>query len=127
MATLQVKTESELEHNESLWLKALQDQDDAAVSEILHDEFTSTSSRSSDVVDKREYLASIPQLYIRECQLQDVPVHCIENVGIVKARLICDSTAGDREIYDDLFITDVWMKSGNAWKVVTRHASSVPD
>lgn len=57
MATLQVKTESELEHNESLWLKALQDQDDAAVSEILHDEFTSTSSRSSDVVDKREYLA----------------------------------------------------------------------
>ena len=57
MATLQVNTESELEYNESLWLKALQDQDDAAVSEILHDEFTSTSARSSDVVDKREYLA----------------------------------------------------------------------
>lgn len=107
IATLQVNIESELEHNESLWLNALRDQDDEAVSEILHDEFTSTSARSSDVLDKREYLASIPQLHIRQCQLRDVSVHCIENVGIVKARLICDSTAGDREIHDDLLITRV--------------------
>ncbi len=92
----------------------------------LHDEFTSTSARSSDVVDKREYLASIPRLEIRECQLRDVSVRSIENVGIVKARLICESTAADLDIHDDLLITDVWIKAGNLWKVVTRHASCRP-
>lgn len=128
MIALLADIQFEVKDKEEQWLKALQAQDAGAVSELLHDEFTSTSARSTgEVLRKREYIATVPQLKVCEYQLKNVSVYNVGSVVVVKARLICDSKFGNLDLHDDLLITDVWLKIDDRWMAITRHASRTPN
>ncbi len=118
----------QVEHREREWLRALERQDATAVSQLLHDEFTSTSARSSgEVIGKHEYVSAVRDLTLCRYELRDIVTRQVGDIAVFKARLICDSTFAQSEIHDDLLVTDVWVKERNRWLVLTRHASPVPN
>ena len=121
--TLELGTE--IEECERAWLVALERQDLSALNVLLHPEFTSTSARSEgELLRKAQYISASSRLKVCNHQIRDIQVFTIENVAIAKARLICSSKFRDQNIHDDLLITDVWLRVGHGWQVVTRHASN---
>lgn len=118
---------AEAEAHEKEWLDALQVHDSAALSNLLHEEFTSTSARyAGEILRKRNYIEEALRMKICNYQIRNVTVYEVELVVVVKARLTCNSKFNDQEIHDDLLITDVWLRNGNAWSALTRHASRLP-
>lgn len=122
---LQAGIEMEIEQHEVAWLAALKDQNSRRLAILLHDEFTSTSARSSgEVLRKPEYLSAALQMRICDYELWNVKIYPIDDLAVVKARLICHSEFWNRSIHDDLLITDVWLRTTDGWKAVTRHSSN---
>jgi hypothetical protein len=118
---------SELVQQERSWVIALQKHDSAALSRLLHDEFSSTSARSTgEILRKREYIEAALRMTICNYEIRDVTVYEVAQTAVVKARLICNSNFNGHDIHDDLLITDVWLRSGENWSAVTRHASQIP-
>lgn len=116
----------DLERHEREWLRALQERDFAVLREILHDEFTSTSARSSgEVLHKQDYLSAAEDVRLCDHEMTDLQICPLDGVVVVKGRLKCHSKFQDRDIHDDLLITDVWICDMNRWKALTRHASHV--
>ncbi len=126
MSTLASDIRVQLERCELSWVQALQKQDAVELNRLLHDEFTSTPARSKgEVVRKREYIASASEVQVCDYELRDSTVSQSDNVAVFKARLICHSKFGGRHLDDDLLITDVWVRVGDAWLALTRHASHI--
>jgi hypothetical protein len=112
---------------EELWLEALKQQNLTVLDELLHEQFTSTSARSiGEVIRKKEYLAAATQLQVCDYDIADQVISAIEDVAVVKQRLSCHSKYQELDIHDDLLVTDVWVKSGDRWVAITRHASHLP-
>lgn len=52
---------------------------------ILHDEFTSTSARSSgEILSKQDYIAAASELQVCDHELQNLQVWPVDHVAVVK-------------------------------------------
>ena len=107
------------------WMDAWKRRDAAALDGFLAEEFTLTSALSTgDLIDKTQWIDLALRAY--ECESFGFPrilVRAYGDVAVVNALYRQKATANGQDWSGDFLITDVWVKRGGRWQVVTRHSS----
>jgi ketosteroid isomerase-like protein len=120
--------EQEFMRLEQSWVDAIAEHDQAAVRNLLADEFTLTSAFSSgDLINKDQFVKNfMSAISGMSATFQDFLAHVYGDVAVVKFRSNSKYTFNGEDRSGDYLITDVWVKRGGRWQVVTRHATLLP-
>ena len=109
---------------ETQWMTAWKHKDVATVRKILSDDFTLTSSLSSgSLVDKEGWIAKLAVYDCKAFRFDKIQVRVYDNTAVVNSWFHQDATANGKDWSGNFLITDIWVKKGEYWQVVARHAS----
>jgi len=109
---------------ETQWMTAWKHKDVATVRKILSDDFTLTSSLSSGgLVDKEGWIAKLAIYDCKAFRFDKIQVRVYDNTAVVNSWFHQDATANGKDWSGNFLITDIWVKKGEYWQVVARHAS----
>jgi len=109
---------------ETQWMTAWKNKDVATVRKILSDDFTLTSSLSSGgLVDKEGWIAKLAIYDCKSFRFDKLQVRVYDNTAVVNSWFHQDATANGKDWSGNFLITDIWVKKGEYWQVVARHAS----
>jgi len=109
---------------ETQWMTAWKNKDVATVRKILSDDFTLTSSLSSGgLVDKEGWIAKLAVYDCKAFRFDKIQVRVYDNTAVVNSWFHQDATANVKDWSGNFLITDIWVKKGEYWQVVARHAS----
>jgi len=109
---------------ETQWMTAWKNKDVATVRKILSDDFTLTSSLSSGgLVDKEGWIAKLAIYDCKAFRFDKIQVRVYDNTAVVNSWFHQDATANGKDWSGNFLITDIWVKKGEYWQVVARHAS----
>ena len=115
---------TELQHLERQWMRAVQQQDTAFLEQLLDNQFVCTAwSSGGELTQREEYLAGVN---VAEFGCFDVAVDHVQTIGdtaVVRCRLQCECMLGEQRWNATFLVTDVWVRSEQSWKAVSRHAS----
>jgi ketosteroid isomerase-like protein len=107
------------------WLAALQEHNLRALEKVLADDFTLTPWASSgEIISKQEYLEDAKRIHISSAEVRSCRTQIYGDTAIVKCHLTWTAEYSGLTWAADFLITDVWLKSDNAWRAVTRHVST---
>lgn len=107
------------------WLAALQQHDLSALERVLADDFTLTPWASAgEIISKHEYLEDAKLVHISSAEVTNCRTQIYGDTAIVKCHLKWMAEYGGLTWAADFLITDVWLKSENHWRAVTRHVST---
>jgi ketosteroid isomerase-like protein len=117
--------ESDFMKLEQSWVDAIAKHDEAAIRNLLADEFTLTSAFSTgDLINKDQFIKNFMHAISgMSATFQDFLVRTYGDVAVVKFRSNSNYTFNGEDRSGDYLITDVWVKRGGRWQVVTRHAT----
>jgi ketosteroid isomerase-like protein len=117
--------EQELVKLENEWARAWQQPDPAALESILADDFTLTSSRSKgEITNKRQYIDTTLKLVRGESySFEKMTVRIYGDTAVINAQFQQTATFAGQDWSGEFLLTDVWVKRGERWRVVARHAS----
>jgi ketosteroid isomerase-like protein len=109
---------------ERRWMGAVQTRDREALQNILDDGFVCTSwSSRGELTSRQEYLTSVDSA---EFGCFTVSVDYVQDLGdtaVVRSHLQCDCMLDKQCWHASFLVTDVWLRRGDAWKAISRHAS----
>ncbi len=105
------------------WMQAWIRRDRSALENILGDGFTLTSVTTDDLVDRDGWLAALDRVIGTEFRYETFHVQLYEGAAIVKSRASQKAQIDGKPWEGEFLLTDVWVRFGGRWKVVTRHAS----
>lgn len=108
------------------WMDAWKRQDRDRLSELLAPEFTLTSARSDQLVDRDAWLGLLDQVRNEAFEYSDFVVHVFGDAAVVKSRLDQVASVDGRPWNATFMLTDVWIRRDGRWQVVARHSSSPP-
>lgn len=109
---------------ENKWMTAWKNKDEKVCREIIADDFTLTSSLSTGgLITKEEWLAALSVFHCKSFQFDEIKVRIYGNTAIVNSWYHQEAVANGRDWNGNFLITDVWVKNGQHWQVVSRHAS----
>jgi len=109
---------------ETQWMTAWKNKDVATVRKILSDDFTLTSSLSSGgLVDKEGWIAKLAIYDCKAFRFDKIEVRVYDNTAVVNSWFHQDATANGKDWSGNFLITDIWVKKGEYWQGVARHAS----
>ena len=109
---------------ETQWMTAWKNKDVATVRKILSDDFTLTSSLSSGgLVDKEGWIAKLAVYDCKAFRFDKIQVRVYDNTAVVNSWFHQDATANGKDWSGNFLITDIWVKKGEYWQGVARHAS----
>jgi len=108
------------------WMDAWKRQDHEALDAILAPEFTPTSARTDQLVDRAEWLGMLDRVRNESFEYSDFRIDVFGDAAVVRSRL-AQVASVDGQRWDATFmLTDVWIRRGDRWQVVARHSSSPP-
>lgn len=108
------------------WMKAWHDLDMPAIEAILAPEFTLTSARSDQIVDRPDWIANLGRVRNESFAYSDFRIDVFGDAAVVRSKLTQAATVGG-ERWDGTFVlTDVWVRRQGRWQVVARHSSTPP-
>lgn len=106
------------------WMAAVQRRDTEKLEEILDPQFVCTSwSSVGELTSRQEYLGSVGSA---EFGCFDISVDHVQQLGetaIVRCALRCDCLLQEGQWNAEFLVTDVWIRVGDGWRAVSRHAS----
>ena len=108
------------------WMAAWQRLDYDRLEQILAPEFTLTSARSDQLVDRSEWLRLLDLVRNESFEYTDFVVQVFDDAAVVKSRLSQVARVGDQPWNETFMITDVWIRRNGRWQVVARHSSTPP-
>ena len=108
------------------WMDAWKRQDRDRLGELLAPEFTLTSARSDQLVDRDAWLGLLDQVRNESFQYSDFVVHVFGDAAVVKSRLDQVASVGGQPWNATFMLTDVWIRRDGRWQVVARHSSTPP-
>jgi ketosteroid isomerase-like protein len=108
------------------WMAAWQRLDYDRLEQILAPEFTLTSARSDQLVDRSEWLRLLDQVRNESFEYTDFQVQVFDDAAVVKSRLSQVARVGDQPWNETFMLTDVWIRRNGRWQVVARHSSTPP-
>ena len=108
------------------WMAAVQRLDYGRLEEILAPEFTLTSARTDELVDRSVWLRLLDQVRSESFEYSDFRVQLFGDAAVVKSRLSQVATVGGKSWNATFMLTDVWIRRGGRWQVVARHSSTPP-
>jgi ketosteroid isomerase-like protein len=112
---------------EEAWTAAVKSQDRARIEPFLRPEYSLTVARAGrplESTDRAEWLKNATTIYvIHEFQFLEIVVREYGNTAVVSSRYAQKATVNGRYRESEAFLTDVWVKTGNAWQVSARYSS----
>ena len=99
--------------------------DRATLERLIGSEYQLTSATSTGGrINKSSYISGgLAQIKVRSFRFHDVAVQRFGDVAVVYCRLDWHSTWSGKEWSADFLMTDVWVKRGKQWQIVSRHSS----
>jgi len=94
----------------------------AICSEILADDFVLTSARGS-LMSKTDWLAGLDVFECKSFDWDDIRVRPFGDVAIVHCRTRQVASVAGHDWSGSFLLTDVWVRRGAKWQVVSRHGS----
>ena len=122
------QAESELDKQflslENAWMNAWLNNDRATAAKILADEFTLTSSLSTgELMTKDQWLSALDKYKARSFHFDKVITRKYGKVVLVKSWYHQEAEVNGKPWNGSFLLTDLWVKKGKNWQVVSRHAS----
>lgn len=111
---------------QNAWMDAWRRQDRARLEEILAPEFTLTSARTDQLVDRAEWLRLLDTVRNESFAYSDFRIDVFGDAAVVRSRLSQVATVGDQRWDATFALTDVWIRRDGRWQVVARHSSTPP-
>lgn len=109
---------------ESTWLDAVRQRDISTLEELLDESFVCTPWNSKgDLLLRGGYLDEVKEASFRRCKVEVMDVQMLDSFAIVKCRIQCSYSINNTIWKTTLLVTDIWVKKGDAWKALNRHAS----
>lgn len=123
-----VKAAEEVRIAEQEWNAAIDRRDAAAMQRFLAPTYflaVGIQGRPLQVVPKEAWLGNLALYDIRSYSIDDMRVNVYGNVAIVTLLYTQDAIVGPerRDRSGQFFITDVWVKHADGWRVAERHSS----
>jgi hypothetical protein len=108
------------------WMDAWRRQDRGALEAILAPEFTLTSARTDQIVDRAEWLGMLDRVKNESFEYTDFRIDVFGDAAVVRSRLTQVARVDDQPWDATFMLTDVWIRRQGRWQVVARHSSSPP-
>ena len=108
------------------WMAAWQRLDYGRLEDILAPEFTLTSARTDQLVDRAEWLRLLHTTRGASFEYSDFHIQVFDDAAVVKSRLSQVATVGGKPWNATFMLTDVWIRRDGNWQVVARHSSAPP-
>jgi ketosteroid isomerase-like protein len=108
------------------WMDAWRRDDRALLEELLAPEFTLTSARSDQIVDRVAWLRLLDQVHAESFEYSDFLVQVFGDAAVVKSRLTQVASVAGQPWNETFMLTDVWVRRDGRWQVVARHSSIPP-
>jgi hypothetical protein len=108
------------------WMEAWRDANNGRLEEILAPEFTLTSARTDQIVNRTEWLRMLPNVHNESFAYSDFRIDVFGDAAVVRSRLTQVATVGEQRWDGTFVLTDVWIRRAGQWQVVARHSSTPP-
>ena len=118
--------EQELIDLQVAWMDAWRREDRAALEAILAPEFTLTSARTDQIVDRADWLGMLSRVKNESFEYSDFRIDVFGDAAVVRSRLSQVARVGDQPWDATFMLTDVWIRRDGRWQVVARHSSNPP-
>jgi ketosteroid isomerase-like protein len=114
---------------ERKWMEALKLRDASALSQLISDDFTLVSPRFVVAAGERDkyFGHAMRDLNLASYELEGLKVRLYGRVAVVSGRVKQSATVGGEDWGGTYLITDVWVSRDRFWRVVSRHASLLPE
>lgn len=116
------QAEQEIRDIQQRWMEAASRKDEPVLEAILADEYVLISSRLG-FVDRNGWLAMGPDYDIEEFEYLESDINIYGDTDISNSRYWQKATINGKDLSVEFYLTDVWVKQGESWQVVTRHSS----
>jgi ketosteroid isomerase-like protein len=120
--------ERELVQAEKDWAGALRKQDIAAVRKFMAEDYVLVGVRTtgSNTVDLDTWLKGLANMQIHSYEAEVKRVRIYGDSAVLSVEGSWHIGFQGREIDENFFLTDVWIKKPDGWKIVLRHSSPYP-
>lgn len=111
---------------EYAWANAMQARDLEALAKFVADDFFVTIAVEGMLLQttpRARWLASMPHYEIIEMTIDDIRANVYENLAVVNLIWTQRARVNGNERSGTFFITDIWRKTENGWRVAQRHSS----
>lgn len=124
----QTNDESTLKHAEASWNEAIRKQDVDTARRFLADDYVLVGVRStgSNTVERDLWLKSLAAMRIHSYDFEVTRTRVYADSAVVSVKGSWHIIFNGQEINENFFLTDVWVKRPEGWKVVLRHSSPYP-
>lgn len=116
------QAEQEIREMQQRWMEAASRKDEPVLEAILADEYVLISARLG-FVDRNGWLAMGPDYDIEEFEYLESDINVYGDTAISNSRYWQKATINGKDLSVEFYLTDVWVKRGESWQVVTRHSS----
>jgi ketosteroid isomerase-like protein len=113
----------ELIRLENEWMQAWIRGDRERLGNLLGDDFTLTSVTTDDIVERKEWIGALERVVGEEFHYLWFRIQVYGDAAVVKSRASQKAQIDGKPWEGEFLLTDVWVRKGGRWKVVTRHAS----
>ena len=108
------------------WMDAWKRLDRRRLEEILAPEFTLTSARSDQLVDRAAWLGFLDQARAESFEYSDFRIDVFGDAAVVRSKGHQRATVADRRWDGTFLLSDIWIRRDGRWQVVARHSSMPP-
>ena len=108
------------------WMDAWQREDREALEAILAPEFTLTSARTHQIVDRAGWLGLLDRVKNESFEYTDFRIDVFGDAAVVRSRMSQVAMVDDQPWNATFMLTDVWIRRAGRWQVVARHSSTPP-
>lgn len=106
------------------WMAAVQRRDTDSLEHILDDQFVCTSwSSVGELTSRREYLGSVVSAQFGCFEVTVDHIQQLGDTAVVRCALRCECLLQEGRWNAAFLVTDVWIRRGDRWRAVSRHAS----
>lgn len=117
--------EKRLRALEGRWMEAIKTQDGATLDRILADDFTFVGDHTiAASLDKANYTESaLKNWRLTSYSFDSLSVRVYGDTAVVNGVYKQQAVVAGKPWSGEFLVTDVWIKQGKRWRVVTRHLS----
>ena len=109
---------------ENAWMNAWLIKDRVTAEKMLSDEFTLTSSLSTgELMTKDQWIAALDKYTAHSFYFDKVIARKYGKAVLVKSWYHQEAEVNGKPWNGSFLLTDLWVKNGKNWQVVSRHAS----
>lgn len=116
------QAEQEIRDMQQRWMEAASRKNEPVLEAILADEYVLISARLG-FVDRNGWLAMGPDYDIEEFEYLESDINVYGDTAVSNSRYWQKATIDGKDLSVEFYLTDVWIKRGESWQVVTRHSS----